>query len=78
MSASAIHWVESMPHQVTIEAGGIIAVRNTAPCDKIVLRNVSGQTVYSTVSASNQVFIPASKGFYVLTVGDAVTKVILP
>jgi hypothetical protein len=75
---SAINGVENMPYCVTIENGNIISVKNIVPLDKIALCKLSGQTVYSTVSAGNSIAIPASKGAYVLTVGNRAVKVVVP
>ncbi|MDR2058438.1 MAG: GDSL-type esterase/lipase family protein [Dysgonamonadaceae bacterium] len=76
MQPSAIKQENNAPYQVTIENGNTISVKNAAPLDKIVLYNVSGQTVYSTVAESSQVFIPVSKGFYVLSAGNKAVKII--
>jgi lysophospholipase L1-like esterase len=78
MPASAIHPLENTPYQVAIETGNIISVGNVAPLEKIALHGISGQTVYSALSSDSRVSIPAPKGFYVLMVGSAAIKVIVP
>ncbi len=62
--------LKNTQYDVMVENGNSIMVKNVNPSAKVVLYNVFGQVVYSMIAGGNQIFIPVSKGFYVLTIDE--------